>query len=183
MLRASPTCEAHCFRKSAQQTSQVVALGTQHPRPRPDTRRLHSWKGSVLAQMGLSFDLSTASGKPCARSWPAWPSSSVISAGKIWPPRGESPPCRPWSKRGTPVVSLQRRGHDRLLLRRARARREIPRPLRRRVHRSEVAAEMAGRRSMGESVASACEAIAGIRGRLPQVVNDRTNREMVCWSF
>jgi putative DNA-invertase from lambdoid prophage Rac len=36
---------------------------------------VHGWKVSVLAQTGLSFDLSTASGK-LAQSWRAWLSSS-----------------------------------------------------------------------------------------------------------
>jgi DNA invertase Pin-like site-specific DNA recombinase len=38
-------------------------MGSQPARPRLTLDDLHRWKVSVLAQTGLSFDLSTASGK------------------------------------------------------------------------------------------------------------------------
>src|SRR5262245_47501231 len=38
---------------------------------------LHGWKVSVLAQIGLSFDLSTASGKLMRTIMAGWPSSSA----------------------------------------------------------------------------------------------------------
>jgi hypothetical protein len=38
----------------------------------------HSWKVSVPAQTGLSFDLSIAQQAHCAPSWRGWPNSSRV---------------------------------------------------------------------------------------------------------
>ena len=65
-------------RNDRQERKKVMALARAHEIDAILVNELSRWKVSVLAQAGLSFDLSTASGKLMRTIMAAWPNSSVI---------------------------------------------------------------------------------------------------------